>query len=88
MFPLQGEPPVMGPEAPASAPTTAASHTRTLTVGETFQRRRLGEVGVPSIRLSGKWLSNAGFCVGNTILVEVLKDRTLLITARKTDTCS
>jgi hypothetical protein len=79
---------VTAPKVAASASVTAASHTRTLTVGETFQRRRLGEVGVPSIRLSGKWLANAGFCIGDSIQVEVLKDGILLIMVRKADTCS
>jgi hypothetical protein len=61
------------------------SHTRTLTVGETFQRRRLSEASVPFIRLSGKWLADAGFRVGDSIRVSVVKDRYLVITSRIMD---
>jgi len=61
------------------------SHTRTLTVSETFQRRTRGEAGVPFIRLSGKWLAEAGFQVGDSIQVSVVKDRYLVITSRIMD---
>jgi hypothetical protein len=61
------------------------SHTRMLTVGETFQRRIRGETGVPFIRLSGKWLVDAGFRVGDSIRVSVVKDRYLVITSRIMD---
>ena len=50
------------------------SHTRTLTVGETLQRRSHGETVVPFIRLSGKWLEDAGFRVGDAIRVSVMDD--------------
>lgn len=51
------------------------SLTRTLTVGETFQRRTRGETAVPFIRLSGKWLAEAGFRVGDSIRVSVTTGR-------------
>ena len=54
------------------------SHSRTLTVGETFQRRTHGESAVPFIRLSGKWLAEAGFRVGDAIRVSVMKDHIVL----------
>ena len=60
------------------------SHTRTLTVGETFQRRTRGETAVPFIRLSGKWLAKAGFQVGHVIRVSVMKNRLSLITGSET----
>jgi hypothetical protein len=50
------------------------SHTRMLTVGEAFQRRSHGESVVPFIRLSGKWLADAGFRVGDAIRVSVMDD--------------
>ena len=54
------------------------SHTRTLTVGETFQR----ETAVPFIRLSGRWLAEAGFHVGDSIRVSVVKNRLCIATGR------
>jgi hypothetical protein len=69
-------------ETSATTPIQSVNHTRTLTVGETFQRRTRGETGVPFIRLCGKWLADAGFRVGDSIRVSVVKDRLLLITTR------
>jgi hypothetical protein len=59
----------------AMAADQQVSHTRTLTVGETFQRRADGDTAVPFIRLSGKWLADAGFRVGDSIRVSVTKER-------------
>ena len=61
------------------------SRARMLTVGETFQRRTRGETRVPFIRLSGKWLADAGIRVGDSIRVSVVKDRYLVITSRIMD---
>jgi hypothetical protein len=69
-------------ESRVVTPIKPVNHTRTLTVGETFQRRTRGETRVPFIRLSGKWLADAGFRVGDSIRVSVVKDRFLVIAAR------
>jgi hypothetical protein len=69
-------------ETPAATPVQSVSHTRTLTFGETFQRRTRGETAVPFIRLSGRWLAEAGFHVGASIRVSAVKNRVLVITAR------
>ena len=69
----------------AMADRQQVSHMRILTVGETFQLRTRGETGVPFIRLSGKWLADAGFRVGDSSRVSVVKDRYLVIRSRIMD---
>ena len=59
---------------------------RTLTVSKIGQRRKGGKFGtafknwvnVPFIRLSGKYLQNAGFQIGDSIAVEFLEDCIIL----------
>jgi hypothetical protein len=50
--------------------------TRTLTVSTTCQRRPNGRlVCVPSIRLIGKWLEDAGFAESDRVFVKVRQNR-------------
>jgi len=52
---------------------------RELLVGQTFQSRGRDEVAVPFIRLSGRWLEQAGFTSGTRIEVRVKTGQLLLV---------
>jgi hypothetical protein len=47
------------------------SYRRSATVGERFRALRQGSSVVPQIRLAGHWLADAGFNVGDRLIVEV-----------------
>jgi hypothetical protein len=51
--------------------------TRTLTVSGLFDQRQ--NATVPIIRLSGRWLIEAGFAVGQSIQVAVARDSITII---------
>ena len=51
---------------------------RTLTISSQYQKRAWHSVEVPSIRLSGKWLSENGFISGEQITVQVLKGQLII----------
>jgi Toxin SymE, type I toxin-antitoxin system len=52
---------------------------RELRVGQTFQTRGHEEVAVPFIRLSGRWLEQAGFTSGTRVEVRVKSGKLLLV---------
>jgi toxic protein SymE len=50
---------------------SAASQTRRVKVGERFRTGRSRDRIVPEIRLSGRWLADAGFKIGDSVSIEV-----------------
>jgi len=59
---------------------SGAQAARKLKVGRSFRRGRFGAtVAVPFIRLSGKWLEQAGFRAGDNLLVDVQPEGIRLI---------
>ncbi len=53
--------------------------TRKLTTGKTFDGRRF----VPSLRLQGQWLEQAGFPVGTRVVVQVQEGKIVLLGSRQ-----
>src|SRR5438132_458274 len=62
----------------ASGPDVTA---RSATVSERYRPSRHGGSVVPMIRLAGQWLSDAGFNVGDRLIIKVSRHE-LYITAR------
>jgi hypothetical protein len=58
---------------------------RELRVGQTFQMRGRDQVAVPFIRLSGRWLEQAGFTSGARVEVRVKSGKLLLVLRETTD---
>lgn len=56
---------------------------RAITVGELYRTNRRHESVVPQIRLSGRWLADAGFNIGDVVTVEV-GDQELYVVRRLT----
>lgn len=52
---------------------------RALTTGKTFDGRRF----VPSLRLQGQWLEQAGFPVGTRVVVQVQEGKIVLLGSRQ-----
>ncbi len=54
--------------------------TRTFTIVEETYRLTYGELSfVPFIRLRGKWLTKAGFHIGQKIKVYIFKNRLIIV---------
>jgi len=59
---------------------SGAQGARRVKIGRSFRRGRFGiTVVVPFIRLSGKWLEQAGFRAGDNLLVDVQPEGIRLI---------
>lgn len=65
---------------PAERRRLGTRRKRTLKVCEQFRTTRGGDRVVPQIRLCGKWLADAGFQIGDSVLV-VVGDHELYIAA-------
>ena len=66
--------------ARVSAPPCPAAKPRQLKVGDFYPRSRASKstapkVPMPSLRLCGRWLNDAGFTIGRDVRVEVSEGR-------------